>query len=270
MIAAPDPWSHLKRHTSARIALGRAGGSLPTREVLDFAMAHAAARDAVHAELDWARLAADLNALGLETISLNSAAQDRQTYLQRPDLGRRLNDESRTVLAQRTASASSAPDLALVISDGLSAPAAQVQAAPLLAKLLPMLRDSRISVSPACLVRHGRVAVQDDIGHALRARAALILLGERPGLGTPDSLGAYLVFDPRPGRTDAQRNCVSNIRAGGLGFRAAAGTLQYLVAESLRRRTSGIALKDDRDALPATPSSIAALSQDLPGGSVAD
>lgn len=270
MIAAPDPWSHLKRHTSARIALGRAGGSLPTREVLDFAMAHAAARDAVHAELDRARLVADLHALGLETVFLNSAASDRQTYLQRPDLGRRLNEESRTVLPQRSASASSAPDLALVISDGLSAPAAQVQAAPLLAELLPMLRDSRIAVSPACLVRHGRVAMQDEVGSALQAKAALILLGERPGLGTPDSLGAYFVFDPRPGRTDAERNCVSNIRPGGLGFRAAAGTLHYLIVESLRRRISGIALKDERDALPAAPPSIAALPQDPPGGSVAD
>jgi ethanolamine ammonia-lyase small subunit len=252
-LTTPDPWAHLRRHTPARIALGRAGGSVPTREVLEFAMAHAAARDAVHAEVDWAQLAADLGALGLETVSLNSAARDRQTYLQRPDLGRRLDDASREVLTRRAATGSPGPDLAIVVSDGLSAPAAQIQVSPLLMELLPMLAASRISVSPACLARHGRVAVQDEVGHALDAKVALILLGERPGLGTPDSLGAYVVFGPRAGRTDADRNCVSNIRPGGLGFCAAAGTLHYLITESLRRRISGVTLKDERDALPPPP-----------------
>ena len=265
-----DPWAHLRRHTPARIALGRAGGSLPTREVLDFAMSHAAARDAVHAELDWERLARDLDALGLESVSLDSAAPDRQTYLQRPNLGRRLDDSSHTGLSERSDRAGApAPDVALVISDGLSAPAAQVQVPPLLAELCPMLRESRVTVSPACLVRHGRVAVQDEVGHALRARAALILLGERPGLGTPDSLGAYFVFDPRPGRTDAERNCVSNLRPGGLGFRAAAGTLHYLIVESLRRKISGVTLKDERGALPGAPSPDPLLPGDLDGGAPA-
>lgn len=251
---SPDPWFHLKRHTSARIALGRAGGSLPTRAVLEFNMAHAAARDAVHEEVDWERLARNLESLGLETVPLASAAPNRQVYLQRPDLGRRLNDVSRTTLAARGAGA--APiDLALIISDGLSAPAAQTQATPLLSELLPMLGASSVALSPACLVRHGRVALQDEIGQLFGARTALVLLGERPGLGTPDSLGAYLVFDPRPGRTDADRNCVSNIHPGGLDFQAAAGTLHYLIVESLRRRLSGVALKDERAALPTPPHS---------------
>ena len=245
--ATPDPWTGLRRHTGARIALGRAGGSLPTRAVLDFAMAHAAARDAVHAEVDWDRLAADLAGIGVASVRLASAAGDRNAYLQRPDLGRRLDDASREVLARPRLEDGPAPDLALVISDGLSAPAAQTHAPALLRALLPMLRADGISHSPAYLVRHGRVAVQDEIGRGVGARAALILLGERPGLGTPDSLGAYLVYDPRPGRSDAERNCVSNIHPRGLSFEAAAGTLRYLIAESLRRRLSGVPLKDERD-----------------------
>jgi ethanolamine ammonia-lyase small subunit len=241
-----DPWIHLRRHTAARIALGRAGGSLPTRAVLDFAMAHAAARDAVLAEVDWDRLAADLKGLGLASVRLASAAGDRHSYLQRPDLGRRLDDASREVVTGAPVDAGGAPVLALIVSDGLSAPAAQSQAPALLGALLPLLRSDGITTSPAYLVRHGRVAVQDEIGQGAGARVALILLGERPGLGTPDSLGAYLVFGPRPGRSDAERNCVSNIHPNGLPFPAAAATLAYLIAESLRRQLSGVTLKDER------------------------
>ena len=244
----PDPWTHLRRHTSARIALGRAGGSLPTAEVLAFAAAHAAARDAVHAAFDVDRLEADLRQHSLNAVRLDSAAHDRQTYLQRPDLGRTLSDASRSALARR-AGRTTPPDVALIVSDGLCAPAAQAHAAPLLAQLVPMLRSSRLTLSDVFLVRLGRVAVEDEVGHAVGARAALILLGERPGLGSPDSLGAYLVFDPRPGRTDAERNCVSNIRPAGLPLAAAAHTLYYLILESLRRRLSGVQLKDERGAL---------------------
>jgi ethanolamine ammonia-lyase small subunit len=241
-----DPWDGLRRHTAARVALGRAGGSLPTREVLDFAAAHAAARDAVHEALDWDRLEADVRSLPSDVVRLESAAApDRATYLQRPDLGRKLSDASARTLPEFARPATPA-DLALVVSDGLSAPAAQRQAVPLLRELLPMLRTSGITVSPAFLVRFGRVAIEDEIGAAIGAKAALILLGERPGLGSPDSLGAYLVFDPKPGRTDAERNCVSNIRPGGLAFPAAAATLHYLISESLRRRISGVPLKDER------------------------
>jgi ethanolamine ammonia-lyase small subunit len=244
--AAPDPWTHLRRHTRARIALGRAGGSLPTGEVLAFAAAHAAARDAVHAAVDWDQLEADLlSGTSLNCLRLSSAADDRRTYLQRPDLGRVLDDASARVLADFPRSPNP-PDLALIVSDGLSAPAAQRQAPPLLAALVPMLKSSGVTVSTVFLVRHGRVAIEDVIGHAIGARAALILIGERPGLGCADSLGGYLVFDPRPGRTDAERNCVSNICPSGLDFPPAAGTLHYLITQSLQRRLSGVGLKDDR------------------------
>jgi len=246
--ATADSWVYLRDHTAARIALGRAGGSLPTREVLSFAAAHAAARDAVHAVLDFDQLQRDLEVLGVNCVRLDSAAAgDRTLYLQRPDLGRQLDERSRAALA---AWEKDDLDLALVISDGLSAPAAQRHAPALLAELLPLLGASGITLSPPFLVRHGRVAVQDEDGQACGARAALILLGERPGLGTPDSLGAYLVFSPKLGRTDADRNCVSNIHPRGLPFPAAAATLHYLVTESLRRRLSGVTLKDERGALP--------------------
>jgi ethanolamine ammonia-lyase small subunit len=246
----PDPWTHLRRHTSARIALGRAGGSLPTAEVLAFAAAHAAARDAVHAAFDVDRLEADLRRQSLNAVRLDSAAPDRQTYLQRPDLGRHLSEASAKALAARVDRGNS-PDVALIVSDGLSAPAAQAHAVPLLAQLVPMLRASGLKLSDVFLVRFGRVAIEDELGHAVGARAALILLGERPGLGSPDSLGAYLVFDPRSGRTDAERNCVSNIRPAGLPLATAAATLHYLVTESIRRRLSGVRLKDERGVLPA-------------------
>ena len=245
----PDPWSGLRRHTAARIALGRAGGSLPTAEVLDFAMAHAQARDAVHSELNLDELEAALRPLGLPLIRLQTQAADRTTYLQRPDLGRRLDEPSHATLTAPKDS----PDVALIVSDGLSALAAQRQAPALLEALLPKLRASRLTLAPIAVVRHGRVAVEDEVGAALSAKAAVILIGERPGLGTPDSLGAYLVFGPRVGRTDAERNCVSNIRPQGLPPAAAAETLHYLITESLRRQISGVALKDDRPLLPPAP-----------------
>jgi ethanolamine ammonia-lyase small subunit len=244
-----DPWAELRRLTPARIALGRAGGSLPTAELLSFAAAHAAARDAVWSELDLDALDRDLAAAGLgPALRLASAAPDRATYLQRPDLGRRLYPPS----AARVAAA--APpggcDLAVLVGDGLSALAAQRHAPRLLAHLAPALRARGLTVGPLCAVRQARVAIEDPVGAALGARAALVLLGERPGLGCPDSLGAYLVFGPRPGRSDAERNCVSNVRTEGLAPAPAAELLEYLLAEALRRRLSGVELKDER-ALPA-------------------
>jgi ethanolamine ammonia-lyase small subunit len=235
--------------TPARVALGRTGGSLPTAEVLSFAAAHAQARDAVWAELDGEALAGGIGSLGLPVVRLASAAFDRREYLLRPDEGRRLDDASRAALRALSDDARG-HDLCVIVSDGLSALAAQRQAAPLLRELLPRLAASSISLAPLCVVKLGRVAVEDEVGQALRAKATLILLGERPGLGSPDSLGAYLVFDPLPGaRTDADRNCVSNIRPEGLAFAPAAATLHYLIVESLRRRLSGVGLKDER-ALP--------------------
>lgn len=240
---APDPWSSLRRHTAARIALGRAGGSLPTREVLDFNIAHAAARDAVHATLDVKSLQLALDPLGLECLSLSSMAQDRETYLQRPDLGRRLDEPSRAALA---ALPRGETDVAVIIADGLSAPAAQRQSPVVLQHLLPILKSAQFRLAPLAIVRHARVAIEDEIGSMLGARLAVILIGERPGLGTAESLGAYLVHDPHLGRTDAERNCISNIRDDGLRPAEAAELLGYLITESLRRRISGIALKDER------------------------
>jgi ethanolamine ammonia-lyase small subunit len=244
----PDPWEALRAVTGARIALGRAGGSLPTAEVLALAAAHAAARDAVWSALDVDRLAAELAPLGLPLLRLASAAPDRATYLRRPDLGRRLDGASRAALA--AAAPPGGCDVALLVADGLSATAAQRHAPPLLADLVPRLRAAGLSLGPLALVRQGRVAVQDEVGGALGARLAVILLGERPGLSSPDGLGAYLVHGPRPGRTDAERNCVSNVRPQGLAVAAAAALLAWLAVEALRRGLSGVPLKDERGRLP--------------------
>src|SRR5258706_4010076 len=231
-----DVWDGLRKYTPARIALGRSGGSLPTSEVLDFSWAHAEARDAVHAQLDVGKLVVEIEKLGVKCLKLESAAADRVRYVRRPDLGRKLSDQSRSELQNHATSC----DLALIVADGLSATAAHQQAPKLLESLLPMLKSSGISVGPICIVQNGRVAIEDEIGQLLNAKAAVILLGERPGLGTADSLGAYLVHEPQVGKTDAQRNCVSNIREAGLRPNAAAETLVYLLAEALRRNNSGL------------------------------
>lgn len=239
----PDPWTALRRLTSARIALGRAGGSLPTAQVLDFAVSHATARDAVHAELDTTALVESLKGLGLSPLLLATRAADRETYLRRPELGRRLGDASRAALHRLS---NPEWDVAIIVADGLSAPAAQHQAQPVLRELLPRLAAASLTLAPICIVRQARVAVEDEIGQILRARVAVILIGERPGLGSAESLSAYLVFDPRPDNTDANRNCVSNIRPGGQPPATAADTICFLITESLRRQLSGVALKDDR------------------------
>lgn len=249
-----DAWQSLRQLTAARIALGRSGGSLPTRELLAFSQAHAQARDAVHAPFEEDQLAADLRPLGLEVLRLATDASDRTEYLRRPDRGRRLNSASRETL-QQVARPAEGFDLAVVLSDGLSAPAVNAQAPVLLQRLLPRLTDDSWRIAPLLIVRHGRVAVSDEVGELLGARLALILLGERPGLGSADSLGAYFVHAPRPGRTDADRNCVSNIRPAGLPIAQAADTLHYLLTTSRTKRLSGVPLKDDRGltALRAEP-----------------
>lgn len=240
MTLPADPWADLRRHTPARIALGRAGSSLPTAELLRFAAAHAQARDAVHIALDNAALARDLAALGLAPLIVRSRAPDRETYLRRPDLGRRLAPTD----AQRLQAAAAGPvDLALVLGDGLSATALQQHAAPLLAALLPLLAPG-LRLAPPVLATQARVALADEIGALLQANVVLILLGERPGLSAPDSLGAYLTHAPQIGCHDAQRNCVSNIRPAGLPLDLAARRLAWLLHESRRRQLSGVGLKD--------------------------
>lgn len=234
--APPALWRDLRRFTPARVALGRAGNGLPTDAHLRFQADHAAARDAVHAALDVARLQADLAAAALSARIVRSACPDRRSYLLRPDLGRRLDDADRAALA----AAPAAGTLAFVVCDGLSALAVQRHAVPLLAALVPALEPHAAIV----IATQGRVALGDDIGAALGASSVIVLIGERPGLSTPDSLGAYLTWQPRPGRTDAERNCLSNIRPAGLPLAEAARKLRWLVAEMRRLRLSGVGLKD--------------------------
>ncbi|HWE03614.1 MAG TPA: ethanolamine ammonia-lyase subunit EutC [Tepidisphaeraceae bacterium] len=240
----PDSWSQLRAHTSARIALGRAGGSLPTAELLAFAADHADARDAVYAALQVGPLIDSLAPLNLPILSLRSRATNRETYLKRPDLGRRLDAGGAAVVASN---ATAGVDVALIVGDGLSAVAAQRHAAAVLIDLASLLRERHFSLGPLCIVTQARVAVQDEIGSLLNARAAVILIGERPGLGAADSLGGYLVYNPTIGNTDARRNCISNIRPGGLNPAAAAHALAWLLEQSLVRKISGVGLKDDRD-----------------------
>lgn len=242
-------WARLRRATPARIALGRVGHALPLGEVLDFQLAHARARDAVHAALDTEALAARM--APLPVIAVESDAPDRATYLRRPDLGRRLSPRSAALLAD----VDGACDVAFVIGDGLSATGVQAGAAALLKACAQELGD--LAIGPVVIARQARVALGDSIGEALHARVVVMIIGERPGLSVHDSLGIYMTFAPRPGRSDAERNCISNIHgAGGLAPADAARTLGWLLREALRRQLSGVALKDDQ--IPALPSSTAA------------
>jgi ethanolamine ammonia-lyase small subunit len=243
-----DAWSQLRRLTTARIALGRSGGSLPTRQRLDFQLAHARARDAVHAPFDPEQFAARLRLLTPEVFVVNSAAGDRAKYLQRPDLGRMLAPESRIALTDASAQWPPA-DLAIIVSDGLSTYAVATQCEPLLAALLPLVRGSAWTLAPLIVARHGRVALQDEIGALLKARISVMLLGERPGLGSADSLGVYFTYGPSAGRSDAERNCISNIREGGLTIPDAAAKLHHLLCKAFQLRLSGVQLKDDSDRL---------------------
>jgi ethanolamine ammonia-lyase small subunit len=238
-----DNWAGLRALTAARIGLARAGASLATAPLLEFKLAHARARDAVHAPLDQSRLVADLASLGVAVRAAASAAEDRQTYLMRPDLGRRLAPDAATALAADGGQY----DVVLVICDGLSARAVQTHARPVLAELLPMLHGVRIA--PLVVVLHGRVAIGDTIATLLGADCAAVLIGERPGLTAPDSMGAYLTWQPGPQTTDAARNCVSNIRPDGIGYAEATAKLAYLIGAIRARRLSGVQLKDEQDAL---------------------
>lgn len=233
--------AQLRALTPARVGLGRTGVSLETRDLLDFQRAHAQARDAVHARLDSAALAAEIGSgIRPQVLRLHSAAVSRAEYLQRPDLGRKLNEASRTILADQP---SDEVDLVVVIADGLSALAVERHVPPLLQELLPRLSDWWLA--PLCIVEQGRVAIGDEIGLALNSKIAVVLIGERPGLSSPDSLGAYITWDPRPGRTDAERNCISNIRAEGLSYEQAARQLFNTFNEARQRQLTGVALKTE-------------------------
>lgn len=236
------PTFDLRSLTPARVALGRSGASVPTKPLLDFTLDHARARDAVHAAFDAARLAADLRALGLVVTEARSRATDRRDYLRRPDLGRQLDAGSAELLAQ---SATEPCQLAIVIGDGLSAAAVHAHAAALVACLRPLLAEGDVAIGRVVVASGARVALGDEIGAILGARMVVTLIGERPGLSAPDSLGAYLTFAPKPGRSDAERNCVSNIHKAGLSYDEAAFKIAWLVREGLSREVTGVALKDE-------------------------
>ncbi len=243
-MTTPSRWTDLRRFTAARVGLGRAGQGLPTAAHLDFQEAHAQARDAVHSALDADALEAAIAPLGLPVQRVASQAADRRAYLLRPDLGRRLRDADRAALP-------AAPGAFLfVVADGLCATGVQVQAPALLAAAVPLLRRAGLAVAPVILASQARVALGDDIGEAMGVAMVAVLIGERPGLSATDSLGLYLTLAPRRGRTDAERNCISNIRPGGLGAAAAAEKLLWLTGAALRLGATGVALKDEQ---PATP-----------------
>jgi ethanolamine ammonia-lyase small subunit len=242
----PDSWGALRAMTPARIALGRAGPSLPTAAVLRFALAHAQARDAIHTALDVDRVEGDLQRLGLRVARAVSMAASRDVYLRRPDLGRRLAGPSRDALAHLDWPPS---EFVMVIADGLSSTAVHEQAAPVVAALAPFLIARGWSQAPVVICQQGRVGLGDDIGELLGARIVAVMLGERPGLSSPASLGIYVTYDPRVGRSDAERNCISNIHAGGLTPKDAARKLAWLLDHAMARQLTGIALKDDSDAV---------------------
>ena len=232
----------LRDLTPARVGLGRAGASLPTKALLEFTLDHARARDAVHAAFDVSALIAGLAGLGVPAVEISSQAGNRKDYLRRPDLGRRLDPASRQLLAGGNGGPCR---LALVVGDGLSPTAVKAHAIELVRNLIPLLAADGIEIGAAAVASGARVALGDEIGAILGARMLVMLVGERPGLSAPDSLGAYLTFAPRAGLTDAERNCVSNIRGSGLGYDEAAFRIAWLVREGLARQTTGVALKDE-------------------------
>ncbi|WP_371915541.1 MULTISPECIES: ethanolamine ammonia-lyase subunit EutC [Pseudomonas] len=240
-----NPWLELRRLTPARIALGRTGTSLPTSAQLDFQYAHAQARDAVHLPFDHAALSAQLNERQRESLLLHSAAVDRNSYLQRPDLGRKLSDQSAQALREYAEAHPGGVDLVIVVADGLSALAVHRHTLPFLTRLEEQMSADEWSTAPVVLVEQGRVAIGDEIGQLLGAKMVVMLIGERPGLSSPDSLGLYFTYNPKVGLTDAYRNCISNVRLEGLSYGMAAHRLLYLMREACRRQLSGVNLKDE-------------------------
>lgn len=238
-----DPWQQLRNFTRARIALGRVGSSLPTKEVLDFGMCHAMARDAVHSPLNVESFCSGLLARGCPTLRVTSAVPDRAAYLLRPDLGRKLSDDSVDVLR---AAAYGDCDILFVVGDGLSSLAVSNHAQPVLETLCALLPATWRTV-PVVVATQARVALSDQIGELLNAKIVVMLIGERPGLTSPDSLGIYITYAPKVGRQDSERNCISNVRPEGLNYEAAARKTLWLVNEAMRLKLSGIGLKDESD-----------------------
>lgn len=243
-----DLLNPLKEFTAARIGLGRAGASIPVKQSLAFNLAHAHARDAVYSELDLDKLGEELQQFGLPLLQLHSKAIYREQYLQRPDLGRQLNEESVELINDHKGNSY---DIVIVIADGLSATAINNNAVGLLKILIPQLQAAELNLAPICLIKQGRVAIADDIGTHTNCKLSIILIGERPGLSAADSMGIYLTYGPRPGLTDESRNCVSNVRVHGMSFKQASKKIFYLVQEAFRRKLSGVGLKDNAGLLDA-------------------
>ena len=242
----PDPWQSLKTYTDARIALGQTGGAIPLKEVLQFKLAFAHAKDAVYSELDYPKLEQKLVQLGVPYTKLHSRANSRSVYLQRPDWGRSLNEASAARLKETP---SAEADIAIVLADGLSATAINQHAMPLLQLLIPDLQKNSYRIAPITVVEQARVAIGDEIAYLLRAKLVVVFIGERPGLSSPYSMGAYLTYAPTPGLTDERRNCISNIRPEGLPYEMAKQKILYLIQESLRLKLSGVDLKDNTTTL---------------------
>lgn len=245
-IKKPDSWAHLRRFTPARVALGRVGRALPLDAVLDLALAHAEAKDAVWQEPDWERVKEGLKRLGRGFVEVESKVPDRHQYLLRPDWGRSLSEESETRLRPYQDNY----DLALCVVDGLSGAAITENALPILTEIWEWMDTTGWKVAPPVLGRQGRVALGDEIGAALGARMTLVLIGERPGLSSPDSLGLYLTYAPGRGKLDSERNCISNVRPGGLSYAEAVETVRLLMYGALALQTTGVELKPDVKYLP--------------------
>lgn len=241
-----DGWASLRSFTAARIALGRTGVSVPVQEALQFKMAHAHARDAVFSHIEKDKIFTALQFFQQPVFFLHSRATDRHTYLQRPDLGRRLNEASETKLINFK---SRGYDICISIADGLSSTAVNMHALKVLHALVPLLQQLKLSIAPFCIIEQGRVAISDEAASLLKTKISLILIGERPGLTAADSMGAYLTYNPVVGLTDESRNCISNIRPEGLNYNIAADKIFYLVNECLRLQLSGVVLKDNEGLL---------------------
>lgn len=243
-MTSSDNWLFLQKFTKARIALGRRGVSLPTQEVLNFGLAHAQAKDAIYHPFESEKLEEQIAELGLTCLTVHSCAKDREQYLCRPDLGRKLSEESKSVLQN---SDQAPADLVIVIGDGLSSYAVHRQSIGLITALLPYLSELGIRVGPVVLAHQSRVALGDQIGEYLKAKAVVVFIGERPGLSSPDSLGVYMTWAPNAQRIESERNCISNVRPEGLGYKEAAFKLAWLLEQSFKRKMSGVLLKDESD-----------------------
>lgn len=237
-----DIWSSLRQHTNARIALGRTGTSLPTKELLHFGLSHALAKDAIYKEMEIERIQQELREQHFSSILVHSKAKDKKEYLMNPNLGKQLSDESKELLLQQNTAKG---NIAFIFADGLSATAINLNAVPLLFEITNAFIGTDFKLSPIIIAKHARVALSDEIGESLESKASVMLIGERPGLSSPDSLGVYLTWSPKKGRKDSERNCISNIRPQGLSYEQAAFKIIWLLQEAQKLNRSGISLKDE-------------------------